>query len=85
MATMTVRKRPSKVRGTPNPAPVRLLRRGRLRSRVHSASRVETLLAETLAFMDSPIFKQKNIEKELFDFDHEPELPPHQLVSADSG
>jgi hypothetical protein len=37
--------------------------------------RVETLMLENFAFMDSPIFKQRNIEKELFDFDHEPELP----------
>jgi RNA polymerase primary sigma factor len=37
--------------------------------------RVETLLLENYAFMDSPIFRQRNIEKELFDFDHEPELP----------
>jgi len=36
---------------------------------------VETLLPENYAFMDSPIFRQKNIEKQLFDFDHEPELP----------
>jgi len=36
---------------------------------------VETLLQENYAFMDSPIFKQRNIEKELFDFEHEPELP----------
>jgi len=37
--------------------------------------RVEPLLAESYAFMDSPIFKQKNIEKELFDFEVEPQLP----------
>jgi len=30
---------------------------------------------ENYAFMDSPIFKQKNIEKELFDFEKEPQLP----------
>jgi len=37
--------------------------------------RVEALIPENFAFMDSPIFKQRNIEKELFDFEHEPELP----------
>jgi RNA polymerase primary sigma factor len=36
---------------------------------------VESLLQENFAFMDSPIFKQRNVEKELFDFEHEPELP----------
>jgi len=36
---------------------------------------VETLLLENYAFMDSEVFKQKNIEAELFDFDVEPELP----------
>jgi len=38
-------------------------------------AQVETLLQENYAFMDSPIFKQRNIEKELFDFEQEPELP----------
>jgi len=40
-------------------------------------SRVEALLAETYAFMDSPIFRRKNIEAELFTFedDNEPQLP----------
>jgi len=37
--------------------------------------RVETLMLENFAFMDSPIFRERNIEKQLFDFDHEPELP----------
>jgi RNA polymerase sigma factor (sigma-70 family) len=37
--------------------------------------RVETLLLENFAFMDSPIFRERNIEKQLFDFEHEPELP----------
>jgi RNA polymerase sigma factor (sigma-70 family) len=37
--------------------------------------KVEALLDESYAFMDSPVFKQKNIEKELFDFDAEPQLP----------
>jgi len=37
--------------------------------------KVEALLAEKYDFMDSPVFKQKNIEKELFDFEVEPRLP----------
>jgi len=37
--------------------------------------KVEGLLEESYAFMDSPVFRQKNIEKELFDFDSEPQLP----------
>ena len=39
--------------------------------------RVETLLAQNYAFMDSPVFKQRGIEKELFTFEaeQEPELP----------
>ena len=41
------------------------------------AARVEGLLAGNYAFMDSPMFKQRNIERELFSFeaDKEPELP----------
>src|SRR3954452_23013310 len=42
-------------------------------------ARVEALLEETYAFMDSPIYKQRNIEKQLFAFEehkgHEPALP----------
>jgi RNA polymerase sigma factor (sigma-70 family) len=37
--------------------------------------KVEVLLEESYDFMDSPIFKQKNIEKELFNFEIEPQLP----------
>jgi RNA polymerase sigma factor (sigma-70 family) len=37
--------------------------------------KVEALLEESYAFMDSPVFKQKNIEKELFNFEIEPQLP----------
>ncbi len=37
--------------------------------------RVEALLPENYAFMDSPIFKERGIEKQLFGFEHEPELP----------
>jgi RNA polymerase sigma factor (sigma-70 family) len=39
------------------------------------ARRVEELLAGNYAYMDSPLFAQKNIEKELFTFDQEPKLP----------
>jgi RNA polymerase sigma factor (sigma-70 family) len=37
--------------------------------------KVEALLDESYAFMDSPIFRRKNIEEELFDFESEPQLP----------
>jgi RNA polymerase sigma factor (sigma-70 family) len=37
--------------------------------------KVEALLLESYDFMDSPVFKQKNIEKELFGFEVEPQLP----------
>ncbi|MDB5319046.1 MAG: putative polymerase sigma factor [Phycisphaerales bacterium] len=38
--------------------------------------RVEEILAGNYAFMDSPVFKNRNIEKELFTFaDEEPKLP----------
>ena len=38
-------------------------------------AQIETLLAENYAFMDSPVFKQRGIEKELFNFEVEPALP----------
>jgi hypothetical protein len=37
--------------------------------------RVEELLQENYAFMDSPIFRRKNIEAELFTEDAERDLP----------
>jgi RNA polymerase sigma factor (sigma-70 family) len=37
--------------------------------------KVEVLLEESYAFMDSPIFLRKEIEQELFDFETEPQLP----------
>src|SRR5690349_12399967 len=37
--------------------------------------KVEQLLGESYAFMDSPIFRRKDIETELFDFEQEPQLP----------
>jgi RNA polymerase primary sigma factor len=46
-------------------------------SRVPSAlrKRVESLLQESYAYMDSPVFHKKGVEKELFDFSEEPQLP----------
>lgn len=40
-------------------------------------ARVNEILAASYAFMDSPVFKHRNIEKELFTFEenHEPQLP----------
>src|SRR5438552_18946985 len=42
-------------------------------------ARVEPLLAESYAYMDSPVFRRKTIENELFSFGqtggHEPALP----------
>jgi RNA polymerase sigma factor (sigma-70 family) len=37
--------------------------------------RVETLLNENYAFMDSPAFRRKNIERDLFQTEPEPQLP----------
>lgn len=37
--------------------------------------RVELILGENYAFMDSPIFRRRNIENELFESDHAPTLP----------
>ena len=36
----------------------------------------ERLLIEDYKYMDSPLFKRKSLEKELFDLEAEPELPP---------
>src|SRR5678815_5646445 len=61
MATMTATRKPI-VRAKPIP---RVLR-----------ERAEQLLVENYAFMDSPIFKQRGIERELFEFEQgEPALP----------
>src|SRR5437868_4580128 len=38
-------------------------------------AKVEGLLLESYAYMDSPIFKQRGIEKQLFDLSAEPQLP----------
>jgi len=71
MATMTLSKNEKsisntrKATGTGRAAPVpRALR-----------EQVEPLLLENYAFMDSEVFRQRNIEKQLFDFEQEPELP----------
>ncbi|MCC6423630.1 MAG: sigma-70 family RNA polymerase sigma factor [Phycisphaerales bacterium] len=37
--------------------------------------RAEAILAETYAYMDSPIFRKKSTELELFDYDVPPQLP----------
>jgi len=37
--------------------------------------KVDVILNESYAFMDSPIYQRKDIEKELFTFDKEPSLP----------
>jgi len=37
--------------------------------------KVDEVLKESYAFMDSSIFRRKNIETDLFDFEKEPELP----------
>jgi RNA polymerase primary sigma factor len=37
--------------------------------------RVTALLQENFSFMNSPVYRRKGIEKELFNFDKEPELP----------
>jgi len=37
--------------------------------------KVDGVIEENYAFMDSPIFHRKSIEEELFDFENEPQLP----------
>ena len=75
MATATVTKRPSShIRtsahsGNLSHAPAALPIPRALRQRA------EEYLAQSYAFMDSPLFKQRGIEKELFTFDKEPSLP----------
>src|SRR4051812_23256259 len=63
MATMTANPKPARSESIP-----RAMR-----------ARVEALLEENYAFMDSPIFKQRNLEKSLFAFEErdgvEPALP----------
>src|SRR5437899_10330074 len=38
--------------------------------------RVDRLLLENFAFMDSPVFRRKHIERDLFEVEAEPQLPP---------
>jgi RNA polymerase sigma factor (sigma-70 family) len=59
MATMTKKKKPTR-----QPPVPRILR-----------ARMETLLEENYAFMDSPLFHQRTVEKEIFGPDAEKELP----------
>src|SRR5437867_1528788 len=37
---------------------------------------VDRLFLENFAFMDSPIFRRKHIERDLFEVEAEPQLPP---------
>jgi len=53
--------RPATVRSSPVPKALR--------------ARVEPLLLENYAYIDSPTYKQKGIEAELFSFEVEPQLP----------
>src|SRR4051812_28193845 len=62
MATSTLTNNKTPTRAAPVPKAIR--------------QRVEPLLLESYAFMDSPVFKQKDIEKTLFDMETEPQLPP---------
>src|SRR5437867_3725636 len=63
MATMTAQRKTTERPRRASPVP-RLLR-----------NRVDALIGENYAYMDSPVFRHKNIEQELFDFEKEPELP----------
>ena len=50
--------------------------------------RVESILSEGYAYMDSPIFRRKHLERTLFAQDAEPELPPtawYQPTADDIG
>jgi RNA polymerase sigma factor (sigma-70 family) len=61
MATSTINKHQQTPRSSPVPRALR--------------ARVEPLLEENYAFMDSPVYKQRNVERELFTEDAEPALP----------
>lgn len=62
MATMTLMRETSRPAGTRLPKAMR--------------EQVERLLPENFAFMDSPSFRNRNIERQLFEMEAEPELPP---------
>jgi RNA polymerase primary sigma factor len=69
MAVATATNRVTKPKSTPPAhAPVARIPRS-------MREKVELLLAEDYSFMDSPVFKSRGLEKELFTFDKEPELP----------
>src|SRR4051812_45256987 len=61
VATMTATRKTIPQRAKPIPRALR--------------EKAEALLEENYAFMDSPTFKQRGIEKQLFDFEVEPQLP----------
>ena len=42
---------------------------------------VDRLLLENFAFMDSPIFRRKHIERDLFEVEAEPQLRPQRGIS----
>src|SRR2546426_7965550 len=73
--------RPARERIAPSVRPAAPARpvRERIPQRIPRMMRqkVEALLQESYAFMDSPVFKQRNIERELFSFEDgaEPQLP----------
>ena len=73
MATATVTKRPS---STIQPV-TRMVPAIRVNGSIPRPLRqqAESYLGLPYAFMDTPLFKQKGIEKELFTFDKEPVLP----------
>jgi len=68
MAMTQLKPRRAVVKASPSPRVPRELR-----------ARVEPLLAESYAFMDSPVFRRKHVEQDLFKFEqtggHEPPLP----------
>jgi len=68
MATAIATRRSVPVKNDSNSRPVAPIPRG-LRQQA------EQFLALAYAYMDTPLFKQKGIEKELFTFDKEPSLP----------
>src|SRR6476660_7735234 len=73
MAASAMMNRPKHSRS--RPAAVATVRRSPVPRELRQ--RVEALLEENYAYMDSPIFRRRNIEAELFTFDNdqEPALP----------
>src|SRR4028118_570909 len=62
MATMTANQKSTPTRAEPIPRVMR--------------AKVEALLEENYAFMDSPIFKQRSLEKSLFAFEEHKGVAP---------